>query len=220
MAKYLIYGMLLLLVFSPAHSIPDMQETLDANFEKVQSALLSAMDKKTENLLALETKVSAASISQEDKDSINSMISQVVTGLEDFKTEISQAQTSDELIQAMKDANQYISENRQEIMQAQAMLRSSLNTEALGQVENLEEALSAAIKVLEEQCPEQASEIAALEPELEELISMVVDLGELMQSGASQAQINAQMAKVYALAMQLIPEVESLAAQCTGKTIQ
>lgn len=185
------------------------------SFETVKNTVLQRIDKKINALTTFkETKLANAKIDEEDKVLINSIIDEVITGLEQYKTKVEATTTMDELKQARKETNQYVVSNQQKIKDAVKELVTALSDEALAAFEQARANITVKVDELEQKCPDQAEKINELQSEVDKIDKELNQLVTLLQGGASQEILIAKVASIATMIKSIIPEIKEVATAC------
>lgn len=190
-------------------SLPDKNLSLsDEALDIMKSILLSGLDKKIERLEKAIADVQDAPVDEGDKELFKSVFTEAIAQLESYKSDVEAAQSAEELIAIRTEANQYIMDNKDEIIQTMKALAAAISDEMVVVFEKTIEKMKAALAQLEQECPKGADDIAVLNKMIAELEKALALYESSPEAG------KAYLAKMLADVEEIVKSIEELAEEC------
>jgi hypothetical protein len=165
-----------------------VEDALNENIDQIKEMIVQNLDRKIIVLENFKIKVDDANIDDSDKTLIKGDVDEVIQGLENYKSQIEAASTITDVASARQEANQYIRDNKQKIIDSVKELAQALSDEVLEVLNSIMEKLQENYEELKQACPEASAEFQAIEDKIDELNRDITLLALKVGRGQSVTQ--------------------------------
>ncbi|MCF7861948.1 hypothetical protein K9M79_06935 [Candidatus Woesearchaeota archaeon] len=186
------------------------------NIEPLKDALMNSINRKVASIEKFVSKIGDSDIPAADKEELEGIFNQIKSDLEAFLPKIQAAESIDDLKGLMAEANQYIKDNKQQIVGAIEKYMTALDLSAAQVIEDILQELATLLTDLLKSCPQNAQEIIQLQKDVGTLLVEIGDLMKKINAGMDKDAMKTEIDKVAVEAKRLIDQYKNLEAECSG----
>ncbi len=196
---------------------------LNANFDAYQEALLKALDAVILKLDKLEDQITSNEfIDDETQRSAQESISDITSALTDYRAQIEDATTAEEIQAINKEMIQYIKDHKDEILATVSQATYSMAYYTLDAAQVYIAYANSVLEIYEKTCDEYEDDIQAIEDKLAELQVSIEEMQDTLETNGpvteeDMANIHAQIEALEPLTEEELAELKATIKETTAQ---